>query len=388
VLTNLETRYRQSLAREQSLRKGFDQQHIDAMNENAAAIDYRMIQQETGTYRGLLDSLLQRSKENEIVLAATPNNVHVTDYATLPVVPVGPKRLRLVALAFAFSFAFGVGFVVLLGSLEDSVPVNSVERVERMFGLPALAVIPMATRRRRQLLGIKSLQKRNGNGHAGLLVHEDTHSSMTESYKKLRTSVLHSSENRSLQTLLVASSLPGEGKTTAVINTGFVMSQTGARVLLIDGDLRHPSLHEILGMENEQGLSTILSSDLSEAEALAMIEQYKESSLYVLPSGPATDNPAELLGSERMRSLIKSFSSTFSHIIIDSPPISFFTDAVLISSLVDGVLMMVRGPKSPRQVARHSIQSLDGVGAPILGVVLNAVDVKSNNYSYYRNYYR
>jgi capsular exopolysaccharide synthesis family protein len=336
----------------------------------------------------LLDSLLQRSKENEIVLAATPNNVHVTDYATLPVVPVGPQRLRLVALAFVFSLAFGVGFVVLLGSLEDSVPVNSVERVERMFGLPALAVIPTATRRRRQLWGIQTLQKRNGNGHAALLIHEETRSPLVESYKKLRTSVMLSTANRALQTLLVTSSLPGEGKTTAVINTGLVISQTGAKVLLIDGDLRHPSLHEILGIENERGLSTILASDFSEAEALSMIEQYNDSSLYVLPSGPATDNPAELLGSERMRRLIETFNSTFSHIIIDSPPISFFTDAVLVSSLVDGVLMMVRGPKSPRQVARYSLQSLDAVGAPILGVVLNAVDVRSNNYPYYRNYYR
>jgi capsular exopolysaccharide synthesis family protein len=232
------------------------------------------------------------------------------------------------------------------------------------------------------------LQKRNGNGHAALLIHEETRSPLVESYKKLRTSVLLSTANRALQTLLVTSSLPGEGKTTAVINTGLVLSQTGAKVLLIDGDLRHPSLHEILGIENERGLSTILTSDLSEAEALSMIEQYNDSSLYVLPSGPATDNPAELLGSERMRRLIETFNSTFSHIIIDSPPISFFTDAVLVSSLVDGVLMMVRGPKSPRQVARYSLQSLDAVGAPILGVVLNAVDVRSNNYPYYRNYYR
>lgn len=388
VLTNLETRYRQTLAREQSLRKAFDQQHSDTMNQDEESIDYRMIQQETTTYRGLLNSLLQRSKENEIVLAATPNNVHVTDYATLPVVPVGPQRLRLVALAFFFSFAFGVGFVVLLGSLEDSVPVSSVERVERMFGLPALAVIPTATRRRRQLRGIQTLQKRNGNGHAGLLIYEDTRSPLVESYKKLRTAVLLSTANRALQTLLVTSSLPGEGKTTAVINTGLVMSQTGAKVLLIDGDLRHPSLHEILGLDNERGLSTILTSDLSEAEALSMIEQYNDSSLYVLPSGPATDNPAELLGSERMRRLIETVNSTFSHIIIDSPPISLFTDAVLVSSLVDGVLMVVRGPRSPRQVARYSLQSLDAIGAPILGVVLNAVDVRSNNYSYYRNYYR
>ena len=106
------------------------------------------------------------------------------------------------------------------------------------------------------------------------------------------------------------------------------------------------------------------------------------------PSGPLPDNPAELLASERMKHLIDVVGNTFTHIIIDSPPISFFTDAVLISSLVSGVLMIVRGPKSPRQVVRYSLHSLDAVGAPIVGVVLNAVNLRTNNYSYYRNYYR
>ncbi|MGH9970463.1 MAG: GumC family protein [Pyrinomonadaceae bacterium] len=418
LLTNLETRYKQALSREQALRKSFEQTHSAAMNQNEAAIDYRMIQQETTTYRGLLDSLLQRSKENDVVLAATPNNVHVTDYATLPVVPVGPRRLTIVGLAFALSLSLAVGLVILLGSLEDSTPVDSVERVERMFGLPALAVIPIGTRRRRQLRSMLKLKnrnghkrlglllheefgssraesenrsqkaERNGNGHTGLLLYEEKRSRLAESYKKLRTSVLLPAGNRALNSLLVTSSLPGEGKTTAVINTGLVISQTGSKVLLIDGDLRHPTLHEILGFENELGLSTILASDSSEAGILSMIEQYEGGNLYVLPSGPATDNPAELLGSERMKQLIHTLKNTFSHIIIDSPPISYFTDAVLISSVVDGVLMIVRGPKSPRQVARYSIQSLDGVGAPILGVVLNAVNVRSNDYSYYRKYYR
>ncbi len=391
VLTNFETRYRQALSREQSLRKAFEQQHGVAMAQNAAAIDYRMIQHETTTYRALLDSLLQRSKENDVVLAATPNNVRVTDYATRPVVPVGPRRLQIVLVTFAASLAFGVGFAVLIGSLEDSMPVDSVERVERMFGLPTLAVIPEAMRRR-QLWGLQMLQKLNGNGNgngsSGLLLHEKLGSPLAESYKKLRTSVLLSNSNDLQKTLLVTSSLPAEGKTTAVINLGVVLAQTGARVLVIDGDLRHPSLHEILGASNEQGLSTILSGNLSKAAAFSLIERHEGSSLYVLPSGPVPDNPAELLSSKRMKNLLNEFSRSFSHIIIDSPPISFFTDAVMVSSLVDGVLMIVRGPKSPRQVARYSLQSLDAAGAPILGVVLNAVNLRSNDYSYYRNYYR
>ena len=175
VLTNLETRYRQALAREQSLRKAFEQQHNSAMTQNAAAIDYRMIQQETTTYRGLLDSLLQRSKENEIVLAATPNNVHVTDYATLPAVPVGPRRLMIVALAFAVSLALAVGLAVLLGSLEDNVLVDSVERVERMFGLAGACCYSHRQPTPTATSGNSEAEKPQWSpGRAGLLLQEET----------------------------------------------------------------------------------------------------------------------------------------------------------------------------------------------------------------------
>lgn len=387
VLTNLETKYRQALAREQMLRKGFEQQHSDAMAEDAAGIDYRMIQQETTTYKALLDNLLQRSKENDVVLAATPNNVHVTDYATLPVRLVGPRRFAIIALAFAGSLALCIGFSIFLGSIDDNVPVNSVERVEKMFGLPALAVLPSANARR-QIPGVRALQRRNGHQRAGLLMYESPRSSLTEAYKKLRTSVLLSTVGRTPKVMLVTSSFPAEGKTTAVINTGLVMSQTNGKVLIIDADLRHPSLDEILALENEHGLSSILANDFSEAEILAMTQQYQDTGLYILPSGPVPDNPAELLGSERMRNLLRTLGSTFDHIIIDSPPMSYFTDAILLSSMVEGVLLIVRGPKTQRQVAHDSLQSLDAVGAPILGVVLNDVNIQSNDYKYYRNYYR
>jgi len=184
VLTNLETRYRLALAREQSLRKAFEQQHSESMTQTAAAIDYRMIQQETTTYRGLLDSLLQRSKENDVILAATPNNVHVTDYATLPSAPVGPKRLRIVALAFVASLAFGIGFAVFIGSLEDGVMVDSVERVENVFGLPVLAVIPIASQRRRQLRAMLKPKSSNGHRSPTLLLQEETPSLVTDPAKK------------------------------------------------------------------------------------------------------------------------------------------------------------------------------------------------------------
>jgi capsular exopolysaccharide synthesis family protein len=385
TLTNLETKYHQALAREQALRRSFEEQHVDTMDQKASEIDYRIIKQENATYTGLLDNLLQRSKENDVILAATPNNVHVTDYSTRPLVPVGPRRLRLVGLALAASLAFGVGVAVLLGSLEDTVRVDSRERVETMLGLPALSVVPDA--KRRQFLSRQALQRRNHNGRTGLLLDAEQSSPLAESFRKLRTSLVFSVPKRAATRLLVTSSLPGEGKSTAVVNAGLVMSQNGSKILLVDGDLRHPTLHKLLSIKNDVGLSTLLTNDLEETDPRSVIQQYGDTNLYVLPCGPVPDDSSELLSSGRLSTLLETLNGDFSRIIIDSPPIGFFSDALIISTVVDGVIMVVRGPKTSRQIARYTMQSLDEVGAPILGVVLNAVTPHTKNYSYYRNQY-
>src|SRR6184192_3276432 len=174
LLTNLETRYRQTLAREQALRKSFDQQRAETLTQNEAAINYRITQQEIDTNKGLLDSLLQRSKENDVVLAGRPNNISIVDYAIQPDGPVGPARMRSVMLALVLSLALGVGLALFLEYLDDSV--HSTDDVERLLGLPALAVIPSmsgGSKRRRLLSPGTSLQKRNGNGTGSpeLLLH-------------------------------------------------------------------------------------------------------------------------------------------------------------------------------------------------------------------------
>ena len=157
-------------------------------------------------------------------------------------------------------------------------------------------------------------------------------------------------------------------------------------MLLIDADLRRPQLHKLLGVGNQRGLSTILSSEVSEAEVLSLIHQDKASGLHLLTSGPIPPNPAELIGSEQMRRVLATVESTFAHIVIDSPPIASFTDGVLLSSLVDGVLLVVHGGRSSRAVVRRAKQQLLDVGAHIFGVVLNNVKLETQDY-YYSGYY-
>jgi succinoglycan biosynthesis transport protein ExoP len=390
LTTNLDTRYRQALAREDSLRQAFNKQRAETVTQNEAAINYRILQQEIETNKNLLEGLLQRSKENDVTMAGTPNNIHVVDYASIPKGAIGPARRQAVMVALLLSLAFGVGLALFLEYLDDSI--NTPKDVERLLRLPAVAVIPMTgvTASRRFLpKSLALVSRRNDNGAAPeLLMNGEGHSAHAEAYRQLRTSVLLSTAGRAPRTLLVTSSVPAEGKTTTVINMATVLAQTGAKVLIIDADMRRPRLHVVFEMENAEGLSTLLSSEVTEAAMLDKVQQYRDTNIYLLSSGPIPPNPAELIGSPQMPQLLSLAEHSFKYVIIDSPPIASFTDGVLISSLVDGVLMVVHGGKTSRQVAQRTRQMLLEIGARIIGVVLNKIDLRSQDHYYYRQYYK
>jgi succinoglycan biosynthesis transport protein ExoP len=388
VKTNLETRYRQAEQKEKALRDAFDKQRGETLTQNEAAVNYRIFQQEIETNKTLLDGLLQRSKENDVILAGTPNNIHVVDHASRPKTPVAPKRRQAVLLAALFSLILGVALARYLDYLDDSI--GTTEDVEKFLRLPALAVIPsLGGHTRRRLLSALPGGRKNGyQGGEELLLNASKRSPLAESYRQLRTSVLLSSPGGAPQTLLVTSSQPGEGKTTTVVNTAMTLAQTGAKVVIIDADMRRPRIHTIFGLDNTNGLSNILASRMTDAETLALVQQDKESGLYVLPSGRIPPNPAELLGSDQIRSLMKALESNFTHVVIDSPPIASFTDGVLLSSLADGVLLVVHGGAASRHIVRRARQLLADVGAKISGVVLNNVAVSRHDYYYNRKYER
>jgi succinoglycan biosynthesis transport protein ExoP len=386
VKANLETKYRQNLQKEQALREAFNKQRGETFTQNEAAVNYRIIQQEIDTNKSLLDGLLQRSKENDVILAGTPNNIHVVDYASQPKGPVGPKRMQAIALAAVFSLLLAIALARFLDYLDDSV--RSTQDVENFLRLPALAVIPTIGRhtRRRLLAAIPGKAKTNGHGGHELLINDSPRSALAESFRQLRTSVLLAAAGGAPKTLLVTSSQPSEGKTTTVVNTATILAQTGAKVLIVDADMRRPRLHSILNLDNSTGLSGILSSQMTEAEMIGLVQQHEESGLYVLTSGRIPPNPAELLGSDQMRKLMAVLENTFTHIVIDSPPIASFTDGVLLSSLADGVLLVVHGGVASRHIIRRSKQLLTEVGAKIFGVVLNNVTLSAHDYYYNRNY--
>jgi capsular exopolysaccharide synthesis family protein len=393
---SVELRYRQALDREKSLRAAFEDQRGATRTQNEAAINYKIIQQEIETNKGLLDGLLQRAKENDVILAGTPNNLHVTDYAIAPRGPIGPNRLQGVLLGFIFALGFGVCLAAMLEYLDDSV--RSTEDVGRVLRLPTLATIPMLKRgaaARAKISSGLSIATRNGNGNGrnghgkvnpALLLDVDQRSPLAEAYRQLRTSVLLSVAGHAPKTLVVTSCIPAEGKSTTAINLAVTLAQTGARVLVIDADMRRPTIHSSFGIPNDRGLCNILASEMSETEILDFIKQEEESTLYLLTSGPVPPNPAELIGSDQMRKVINKLRTTFDHIVIDSPPIASFTDGVLLSAMCDGVVLVIHASECSRKVVLRSQQALEEVGAKVLGVVLNRVNMRSPDYYYSYRY--
>jgi polysaccharide biosynthesis transport protein len=275
----------------------------------------------------------------------------------------------------------GIGLAFLLDFLDDTV--KTVEDVDRYLHLPALALIP-SSRDRGRLIGVVGAPGPGPADTTALAMVSDARSPIAESYRHLRTSLLLSSAGQPPKTILVTSSQPSEGKTTTAINTAFMLAQTGAEVLIIDCDLRRPRLHAHFGVPNTKGLTNWLSG---ETDIESLMQSYpQQNNLKFLTSGPVPPNPAELLGSDEMRKLLSILTDRFAHVVIDSPPAISFTDASILSTMVDGVVLVVHGGRSSRAVVRRAKQQLLDVGAHIFGVVLNNVKVETQDY-YYSGYY-
>jgi polysaccharide biosynthesis transport protein len=376
---------------EARLRQEYGVQYNLAQQQNGAAVSVKMLGDSIKTNKDFLESLLKQQRENNVIAAGTDNNISVVDHALPSDTPVYPRRLMTVAVSFLLATLFGAGLALFLEYLDDTI--RSTDEVEKYLQLPALAAIPTidALAKKRLLLVGNNVGDELGGGTnttSELLIHSDSRSSLSEAYRQLRTSILLSTAGHAPKSLLVTSSLPSEGKTTTAVNTAISLAQTGASVLIIDADMRRPRLHNIFSIGNAEGLSSALSSGMTDEEILSIIRYDDATKLHVLPSGPIPPNPAELIGSEQMSILLKGMENHFTHVVVDSPPIASFTDGVLIGSIVDGVLLVVHSGKSSRQVVKRAKQFLNEVGAKIFGVVLNNANLRAHDdYYYYQSYY-
>jgi capsular exopolysaccharide synthesis family protein len=334
------------------------------------------------TNKQLYQTYLQRHRELVITAGErSSGNVSTVEEARVPVEPIGPPRMRNIIIALLLSLAVGIGLAFLLDYLDDTL--KSVEDVDRHLHLPTLALIP-APREARRLLARSAPEPEPGTNTALALI-QDVRSPVAEAYRHLRTSLLLSSAGQPPKTVLVTSSQPSEGKTTTVVNIATMLAQTGADVLVLDCDLRRPRVHAHFGLPNARGVTNYLSGDASVSDLVQTYEPLPN--LKVITSGPVPPNAAELLGSDEMRKLLYVLAENFTHIIIDSPPAISFTDASILSTMVDGVMLVVHGGRSSRTVVRRAKQQLQDVGAHLFGIVLNNVKLEGTDYYYYSGYY-
>ncbi len=366
----------------------------EAVNENQADIKLQNLKLEVDRKLKLYNDLQDKSQQAELKQKEQYNNIRIIDPAQIPNVPAGPRRTLTILLAFLLSTAAAIGLAFFLEYLDNTI--KTVEDVERYAKLPALGVIPaIAGSTSLKKLPGRSEELLDGNGTAlalsgasiaTQLMTLDNQSTVAEAYRALRTSVLLSSAGHPPKSILVTSGRPGEGKTTTAVNTAISLAQLGATVLIIDCDLRRPKVHKVFGITHTHGLSTYLSR---ETDIDSLIHALPIPNLSLLPCGPTPPNPAELISSEKMREMLTLLGTKFDHIIIDSPPLINVTDPVILSTMVDGVIMVVHAGKSTRDVIRRASQELTSVGAKVFGVVLNNVNLQREGYDeyYYQRYY-
>jgi succinoglycan biosynthesis transport protein ExoP len=367
---------------ETMLRAEFDKQKQEANKLNENAIDYTLLKRDVDVNRQLYEGLLEKLKEAGVTAGLRSNNIHLVDAARTPMYPTEPNIPRNLAFAFVLGLTTGIGMAFLLENMDNTV--RTTEQAQAISGLPALGMIPMGSKNGLDSSGKKLMTISSSREAIELVTQARPQSQMAESYRALRTSLLLSNLGTPPKIVMITSARPQEGKTTTSINTAIVLAQKGVRVLLIDGDLRRPSVHKTLGMGPRSGLSNVLTGSVTLDNAITRSPIL--SNLFILPAGTPPPNPAELLASGNMRDLLSDLREKYDHIVIDTPPTLSVTDAVVLSQRVDAIILVIRSSKTTKQALRRTRDILAQVNAHITGVLLNAVDLTSPDYYYYYEY--
>jgi capsular exopolysaccharide synthesis family protein len=299
-------------------------------------------------------------------------NVKPLDQARVPTEPVYPRLKVNIVLAAILSMFGGVGLAFVLAFLDRSI--KTLEDAQAAVNGPVLGIIPILA---------ESELPRDDDKARDLYVHEHPSSRVAECCRSLRTNIVFSGADRSLKTLVVSSANPREGKTTTVMYLGTTMAQSGQKVLLIDTDMRRPRLHASTGVSRQKGLSNLIVGEDSYDD---VIKSTEIPNLYVLPCGPLPPNPAELLMTKRFVAVLAELGTRFDRIILDSPPLNAVTDAVVLSTHTDGVILVVRAAKTLRDEIRRSAEQIRDVNGSIVGVIVNEFAL-TDRHGYYYQYY-
>jgi polysaccharide biosynthesis transport protein len=379
---HLRGQYLAALQRENLLRDSFDRQKQEANKLNESAIEYSLLKREVESNRTLYEGLLEKLKEAGVTAGLRSNNFRITNPARVPQSPIEPNIPRNLAFALVLGVISGVGLAFLLENMDNTV--RTPEQAQALAALPSLGMIPLGSKTSGHNSTIGRLALTASKEAVEMVTQVRPQSQMAESYRALRTSLLLSNLGAPPKVIMVTSARPQEGKTTTSINTAIVLAQKGVRVLLIDADLRRPSVHKTLGMGPRSGLSNVLTGSANVQQAISASPILPN--LWILPAGTPPPNPAELLASSNMKDLIDGLRDQYDHIVIDTPPTLSVTDAVVLSSRADATILVIRSGQTTKQALRRSRDILMQVNAHVAGVLLNAVDLTSPDYYYYYEY--
>ncbi|MFZ0734778.1 MAG: polysaccharide biosynthesis tyrosine autokinase [Candidatus Sulfotelmatobacter sp.] len=382
IIAKIRGQYVAALQVENMLRGALEKQKQEANKLNESAIEYSLLKRDVDTNRQLYEGLLQKMKEAGVSAGLKSNNFRIVDSARPPLSPIEPNIPRNLMFAVLLGLASGIGLAFLLEGLDNTV--RTTEQAQIISALPSLGMIPLGSKSAREGANPKRLVIASSKEAVELVTQVRPQSQMAESYRALRTSLLLSNLGAPPKVIMVTSALPQEGKTTTSINTAVVLAQKGVRVLLIDADLRRPSIHKTLGMGPHSGLSNVLTGSTKLENAITRTAVLPN--LFVLPAGTPPPNPAELLASPNMRDVLNQLREEYDHIVIDTPPSLSVTDAVVLSPRADAVVLVIRSGQTTKQALRRSRDILTQVNAKVVGVLLNAVDLSSPDYYYYYEY--
>jgi capsular exopolysaccharide synthesis family protein len=391
VVRSITLDYSAAKAREVALTEAMEEQRKAALDLREKAIEASILEREVEANRTLYENVLKRTKETGLTQSGPTSNMRVVDRAEIPSRPDDAKGKRTLVLSALVGLLGGVGLAFLRHYLDNTL--KTPEDVARFLRLPTLSMVPDIRRLDRRVYGLGLSQKifllqrpltSPQEEKRGLATALHPLSLVSESYQTLCTALLFSLPERPPRTILITSSQPQEGKTVTAINIAVTLARNGAPVLLIDADLRNGRCHRLLGVQNERGLTNVLTGN---GNATELVKRTALDNLYLLSRGELAPNPAALLGSENMGQLLASLETGYPVIILDSAPLLPITDTVLLSTKVDGVLVVAKAQNVSRYAVRQACERLVYVKAKILGVVLNNIDIHSPEYNEYRGSY-
>jgi polysaccharide biosynthesis transport protein len=392
VMHEGEMAYRESSSREQMLGKAVSDTKAEWDHINARSFQYQQLKQEATADKTLYDELIRRIREEQINVGFKDNNIRIADIARPPALPVAPNRRQNVILAFLFSFAVGLAALLLLDSMDttlrDPAEASRFLQTDVIGTLPVdstLSTLPKAFEQKRDE-AIASVPSVNGVGNQNRVGGYRAVSDFEEAVRTIRNTILLSDFEQRLRSIVLTSAEPGEGKSTVAIYLALANSDRGKKTLLVDGDLRRPSIHARFGMTPKVGLSNVLNGEMNWRDAILAVEG--RPNLAILPAGPSSHRAADLIG-PYLAELLNDFAKDFDMVILDSPPLLGFAECLQMADAADGVLVVTNAGETKRKSVAAVVSALNRVRANIIGVVLNRVSrsTSADAYSYYGNQY-